>query len=174
MSDSKAVFTLRKEGRWDEALAMAREGYAANANDIWMQRAYGWVLYDLIKHAVQEFEDKQIPPGRLANQLNTWLREYHQFGANERPGMLHSNLLQQVVKASHVWPSFLKFARWWGPEYFTEEDRKPFSAAGWRSRGSQSRHSLCLRRGTRSRAPSGRHPRRPARLGRATGRCRPA
>lgn len=126
MSDSKAVFTLRKEGRLDEALAMAREGYAANANDIWMQRAYGWVLYDLIKHAVQEFEDKQIPPGRLANQLNTWLREYHQFGAHERPGMLHSYLLQQVVKASSVWPAFLKFARWWGPEYFTEEDRKPF------------------------------------------------
>lgn len=126
MSDSKAVFTLRKEGRLNEALAMAREGYAANANDIWMQHAYGWVLYDLIKHAVQEFEDKQIPPGRLANLLNTWLREYHQFGANERPGMLHSNLLQQVVKASSVWPAFLKFARWWGPEYFTEEDRKPF------------------------------------------------
>ncbi len=126
MSDSQTVFRLRKEGRLDEALTMAREGYAANANDTWMQRAYGWVLYDLIKHEVLEFVAKRIPPGQLANRLNTWISEYRQFGANERPGMLHSHLLQQVMKASSVWPAFLEFARWWGPEFFAEEDRMPF------------------------------------------------
>jgi hypothetical protein len=40
--------------------------------------------------------------------------------------MLHSHLLQQVLKASSEWPAFLGFARWWGPDCFSEEDQKPF------------------------------------------------
>lgn len=42
--------------------------------------------------------------------------------------MLHSLLLAQVLKVSRVWPGFLAFARWWGPEYCRPEDKQPYRA----------------------------------------------
>ncbi len=106
----------------------AREAYAATPDDLYLQRAYGWVIYDLVKHEGVLFEIQKISPGRLANRFDEWLSEYRQFGAGERPGMLHSLLLNQVLKGSKAWPGFLEFAQWWGPEYLRPEDKEPYTA----------------------------------------------
>lgn len=128
MNWSSEVSQLRKSGQLPEALAKAREGFEADPNDIYLQRAYGWVIYDLVKQEAQLFEQSKSSPGKVANRLNEWLADYRQFGANERPGMLHSLLLTQILKVGKVWPGFLEFARWWGPEYCRPEDKEPYNA----------------------------------------------
>jgi tetratricopeptide (TPR) repeat protein len=125
---SSDVSLLRKSGHLSEALAKAREGFAADPNDTYLQRAYGWVIYDLVKQEAQLFEQGKSSPGRVVNRLNEWLSDYRQFGANERPGMLHSLLLTQVLKGGRAWPGFLEFAQWWGPEYCRPEDKEPYKA----------------------------------------------
>jgi tetratricopeptide (TPR) repeat protein len=126
MSCSNEVFALRKSHKLAEALAKARECYAAAPNDVWTHRAYGWVLYDLIKHEVDEFEAKRVSPGHLANRFNAMLSEYRQFAEHVRPDLLHSRMLDQVLKGQRAWDGFLDFARWWGAEYLREEDRQPY------------------------------------------------
>lgn len=49
MADTREIFSLRKEGRIDEALRMARELYEVELNDEWVIKAYAWCLYDKIK-----------------------------------------------------------------------------------------------------------------------------
>ncbi len=49
---SKDVFTLRKEGKLDDALILARQVYAADPHDEWNIKALFWVLYDLVKRSV--------------------------------------------------------------------------------------------------------------------------
>ena len=93
---------------------------------VWVHRAYGWVLYDLIKHQVEEFEQKRVSAGHLVNRFSALLSEYRQFGASVRPDLLHSMLLTQVLKGARVWPGFLDFACWWGPENFRDEDKQPY------------------------------------------------
>lgn len=115
-----------KAGKPDEALERARGCFAETPHDLFLQRAYGWVIYDLVKREVEALKADRSSPGRVANRFNEWLAEYHQFGENDRPGMLHSLLLNQVLKGSRAWPGFLEFARWWGPEYLTADDRKPY------------------------------------------------
>lgn len=58
MADSQTVNALRKEGNLDEALAMAREVIAADGNDIWNIRAYGWAIHDSLKDALEHDKDK--------------------------------------------------------------------------------------------------------------------
>jgi len=125
---SSDVSQLRKSGHLPEALAKAREGFAADPNDIYLQRAYGWVIYDLVKQEAQLCEQGKSSPGKVANRLSEWLSDYRHFGANERPGMLHSLLLTQVLKVGKAWPGFLEFAQWWGPEYCRPEDKEPYKA----------------------------------------------
>jgi hypothetical protein len=71
MSCSHEIFRLRKEHKLDEALAKVRECYAADTDDLWLQRAYGWVLYDLVKHEVDAFAENDASPGhcRCSNSL---------------------------------------------------------------------------------------------------------
>jgi tetratricopeptide (TPR) repeat protein len=73
MSDTKTVTALRKQGKLDEALALARTLIAAQPNDPWVIRAYGWSLHDCVKQAERsknrpralelmvEFNKLQIP-----------------------------------------------------------------------------------------------------------------
>ena len=133
MNWSSDVSQLRKSGQLLEALTKAREGFEANPNDTYMQRAFGWVVYDLVKQEAQLFEQGKSSPGKVANRLNEWLADYRQFGANERPGILHSLLLTQIFKVGKVWPGFLEFARWWGPEYCRPEDKEPYKTNNGKS-----------------------------------------
>jgi hypothetical protein len=117
---------LRKAGRLDEALALARDRFASTPEDLYLQGAYGWVLYDLVKLEAQAFEAEDTTPSHLAARFDELLREYFRLGRIERPGMLHSFLLKQVLKGSRVWPRFLRFARWWNPVCLRDEDKQPF------------------------------------------------
>ncbi len=127
MNYASEISQLRKSGKIDEALARARACFAVSPDDLYIQRAYGWVLYELVKHEVEALEKSRSSSGQVANRFNECLAEYRQFGENDRPGMLHSLLLNQVLKGSRVWPGFLGFARWWGPEFLTDDDRKPYN-----------------------------------------------
>jgi tetratricopeptide (TPR) repeat protein len=51
MSDSKAVFALRKAGEIEKALELARTLMDQTPEDTWLIRAYGWSLYDAVKRA---------------------------------------------------------------------------------------------------------------------------
>jgi tetratricopeptide (TPR) repeat protein len=126
MNPSLDISQLRKSGHLEEALSKAREFFAADPNDIYLQRAYGWVIYDLVKQEILLFEQGKSSSSKVTNRLNEWLSDYKKFGAHERPGMLHSLLLIQVLKASKVWANFLEFAQWWDPEYCRPEDKKPY------------------------------------------------
>ena len=53
MSDcSQDVFQLRKDGKFDEALAAGRQCLAQSPADEWAQRALGWVLHSLAVRAL--------------------------------------------------------------------------------------------------------------------------
>ncbi len=126
MNYATEISALRKSGKLDEAFARARECHEEKPNDSYIQQAYGWVLYGLLKREVEDFEQKRCSPGHVAHRFNEYLEIYMQFSAIERPGMLHSLLLTQVLKGSRVWSGFLPFARWWGPEFVRDEDKEPY------------------------------------------------
>ena len=127
MSSGPEITRLRKEGRLDEALAQARAGHAAAPGDIHVQRAYGWVLHAFLKQEIEDFERQRVPAPQFARRFEGWLDEYRVFGANERPNLLYSQVLNQAVKASRACPGFLAFARWWEPRHLTADDEKPFT-----------------------------------------------
>ncbi len=49
MGSSSDVFKLRREGKIEEALNLAKELYNENSNDEWNAKALGWSLIDKIK-----------------------------------------------------------------------------------------------------------------------------
>ncbi len=126
MSASAEIFQLRKAHRIDEALEKARAAFAQEPDDLWIQRAYGWVLFDLLKQETESFESQKAPPAHLAKRFDELLGEYHLFADNIRPDLLHSQILAKVLKGSKVWHRFLAFARWWDPASFRAEDREPY------------------------------------------------
>ena len=73
---SNEIFSLRKQGRSAEALEMARTEYPENKADIWLLRAYAWVLYDQAKKLVDSYEQKHLSPGALTGQLTPCMREF--------------------------------------------------------------------------------------------------
>ncbi len=121
-----AVSALRKAGNLNEALVMARSGFAQAPQDAFLQRAYGWVIYDLVKREVRLYEADEIPAGRLANRFSEWLADYERLDLIDRPGLLHSLLLTQILKGGRVWQGFLRFARWWDPKNLRDEDKQPY------------------------------------------------
>jgi tetratricopeptide (TPR) repeat protein len=132
MSDSQEIFQLRKEQRLEEALIKARTAFESTPQDIWVQRAYGWVLYDLLKREIESFQVTSNDVAHLAARLDSMIREYRQFGASIRPDLLHSQILTLILKVSREWPRFLDFARWWDPTAFRPEDRQPYQPPGGR------------------------------------------
>lgn len=62
MPNSTEITRLRKEGKLDEAHALALETMAANPDDIWNRRAYAWVLHALIKRCLA---NEQVPEARV-------------------------------------------------------------------------------------------------------------
>ena len=60
MSDVKVIFRLRKEGQIDEALQLATQLFGQFPDDPWVIRAYGWVLYDKLKAALNNGDQERI------------------------------------------------------------------------------------------------------------------
>ena len=60
MPDSKTVFALRKEGKAEEALKIARRCYKQDPKEIWNVRALGWSLHDAIKLSSETKQRNQL------------------------------------------------------------------------------------------------------------------
>lgn len=126
MTVAQDIFALRKEHRFDEALKKARESFAVTPDDFYLQQAYGWVLFDFIKKDVKSFEASEKSASQLGIAFTNLLREYAKLDNIERPGLLHSQMLTQVLKGNKAWPNFLAFAKWWNPAVLREEDCTPY------------------------------------------------
>lgn len=112
MPDTKQVFQWRKEGKLDEAIALARQLFAGAPHDPWVIKAYGWTLHDCLKAAkgptaaeamrglFAEFEKMQIPEDDelLLKFRESW-RAKIPAGANAVP---LATLLQQAKQASEA------------------------------------------------------------------------
>ncbi len=130
---SQEVSQLRKSGRLRESLDLAREGFTATPQDRYLQMAYGWVLYDLLKVELQDLELHRVTPSRFAQNFEQWINEYRQLDNIQCPDLLHSLMLTKAVKASKVWPGFLAFAWHWNPACFRTEDKEPYSTPDGKS-----------------------------------------
>lgn len=58
MVNQSDITRLRKEGKLEEAHALALEGMASQSDDIWIRRAYCWVLYALTKSCLEQGDQK--------------------------------------------------------------------------------------------------------------------
>lgn len=68
---TKQIFALRKEGKLEDAIQLARPLYAAYPADQWVVGALGWVLYDCIKR------DQKAG---LTDQVKRYVKELQQLG----------------------------------------------------------------------------------------------
>lgn len=71
---TKEITTLRKEGKLEEALAMAKAELDAEPNNIWAKRSMSWVYYEYLKQnnnpghfdhfmsRINEIKDLHLPP----------------------------------------------------------------------------------------------------------------
>ncbi|THD09649.1 DUF7017 domain-containing protein [Rhodanobacter lindaniclasticus] len=123
---SREIFALRKQGRSDEALAMARAEFSQNKDDVWFLRAYAWPLYDKAKALVERYETKTLPAAALSGQFEALMHEFADIADPLRGDPAFSQMLRLVGKVSRDWGDFLLFARWAGLEGFSPEDKQPF------------------------------------------------
>lgn len=104
MANSKEIFRLRSERLLDEALALAKSDYHHYPDDIWVKRAYGFVLYDLCKKSISEnnnseatgfifqFDELRLPDDeetlhKIFNQLRQ--KVLAEYGSYERARQLY-------------------------------------------------------------------------------------
>ena len=123
--DSRRITELRKAGKLDEAFKLAETAIKENPKDPMIQTAYGWVLYEQLKGVADSAKENEKLKEADSRRLTVLLRQYAKLDRVKKPGMLHSNILNQVLKLSSGWPEFLSFARWWGEGLFRDEDREP-------------------------------------------------
>lgn len=126
MTSSNRIFALRKEKRSAEALELARAEFPNNKTDIWLLRAYAWVLYDHVNRLVDAHEAKQLSPAAFNSQLCPYFREFSRMGNPLRGDGTFSQMVRLGIKSSKDWQEFLLFARWVGFDDFTKEDKAPF------------------------------------------------
>lgn len=123
---SREIFALRKQGRSDEALEMARAEFPENKDDIWFLRAYAWPIYDRAKALVERYETKQLPASKLFGEFESYMNEFADMADPLRGDLAFSHMLRLAGKVSKDWRDFLLFARWAGLDSFSEDDEKPF------------------------------------------------
>ena len=82
-----------------------------------LHESYGWIIFRYLNNKYREIGS--IPCRRL-------LVEYMNLH-NERPSLLHSNMLNLASKISEIYSdfNFLAFIRLWGAEYFMYDDFSP-------------------------------------------------
>lgn len=66
---SKKVFELRKEKKLGEAYSLALKLYDTDSNDEWTQKAYAWVLIDVIKNEINN--NNLNKANQFFNKLNS-------------------------------------------------------------------------------------------------------
>ncbi len=86
------ITTLRKAGHIDEAYELAQQRLKESGNDVWVLRAYSWVLYELLKRALEQIQFDEFL--RLQNELASLA-----LGEDER--MLWDNVAKLSLK--YIW-----------------------------------------------------------------------
>lgn len=124
---SKEIFALRKQNT-NQALAMARNEYPNNSNDIWFIRAYAWCIFDQVKMIVQNYENNSISGFQLSNQMSSFMQEFASIGISLKGDMCFSQMLNLANKASKDWNEFLYFSHWAGLDCFSDDDKRPYVA----------------------------------------------
>ena len=151
---SNEIFALRKQGRSTEALEMARSDYSENTSDVWLLRAYSWVLYDHAKKLIDSYEAKQLSPAALTGKLSPYMREFAKIGDSLRKDSAFSQMLRLAGKVSNDWQQFLGFARWAGVNDFSDDDKAPFINEQGKSVDSlQKRFTRAICRAAAAKAP---------------------
>ena len=122
---SQQISALRKEGNLDEAEKLASSGFEENIDNKFFQSAYGWVIYFRLKNIPEDLQTKKNTHGKSISLLNYYIDIYAKLDLIDKPDLLHSMILMQVLKIDKDWERFLGFAKWWGVDNFREEDCKP-------------------------------------------------
>jgi len=122
---SQQITALRKEGNLDDAEKLASSGFEDNMDNKFFQSAYGWVIYFQLKKIPEDLQAKKITHGKSISLLNYYINLYAKFNLIDKPDLLHSMILTQVLKIDKDWDRFLGFAKWWGVDNFRQEDYKP-------------------------------------------------
>ena len=78
-----------------------------------------------MKNIPEDLQAKKITYGKSISLLNYYINLYAKFNLIDKPDLLHSMILMQVLKIDKGWDRFLGFAKWWGVDNFRQEDYKP-------------------------------------------------
>ena len=125
MHISQQITALRKEGNLDDAEKLASSAFEDNMDNKFFQSAYGWVIYFRLKNIPEDLQAKKITHGKSISLLNYYINLYVKFNLIDKPDLLHSMILMQVLKIDKDWDRLLGFAKWWGVDNFRQEDYKP-------------------------------------------------
>lgn len=125
MHISQQITALRKDGKLDEAEKLASSEFDENVDNKFFQSAYGWVIYTRLKNIAEDLQANKMNRGKSISSLNNYINLYAKLDLIDRPDLLHSMILMQVLKIDNDWDRFLGFAKWWGIDNFREEDFKP-------------------------------------------------
>ena len=103
----KNVSTLRKAGQLDDAWKLVEESLKKNPKSgrAWNER--GWILFSYLKEEL----NNEKPNG---NKIEKIFTQYQSQEMLERPGLLHSMMLNQAARAvrSEAFDGFIAFFRW--------------------------------------------------------------
>lgn len=125
MRPDQEVTALRKSGKVDEAYARARELLGVNPQDKYLKQALGWVLYEKVKALRSREDDYKGRLSALGSEVHDILGEYAKLDL-ERPEMLFSFLVIQVIGFDATFPWLSGFIKWAGGlDAFRAEDLKP-------------------------------------------------
>ena len=83
MPHNPKVTELRQEGKFEEALELAKDGLKNNPGDIKSKRDLGWVFYALIKKYINE---------KNVVKAKDYLDSFDQLGIPEDDIMIHENI----------------------------------------------------------------------------------
>ena len=109
------VQSLRKSGRFQEAINLGLQELADDPDDFKLRTQIDWAFYGLVKNHVSSIVSKlkggQPAPNAVVNQIHQALRCYAQQ-PTRRPDNALSNILRELSKIAPHFPFFPKFIRW--------------------------------------------------------------
>ena len=108
-------------GRQEEALNGFRAAVKAYPDAAAPAIALGWEIQRRLGVLLKE-------PQPDAGAIEALLEEYRHLPHHERPGRLHSLILQRAAKAAKAghFGTFPEFLQWWDPQFLREEDYASF------------------------------------------------
>jgi tetratricopeptide (TPR) repeat protein len=98
--------------------------------DLWLRRAKGWVLYDLLKRGLQSIRDDDDTDEERESSVDMesvhrYFAEFSDLQLPREDTLIYSCMLHMAAKAQRAgWKGFVKFVQWWDLERLTEDDRK--------------------------------------------------